>query len=122
MASWEQAQREELRLCMLKLLYEAGRPLRGKTVRSMADDFGHPTTWDGFIRAVKYLRSEHLIYCFPAGLNESQSDVAAAKFVDLLMSASFDSHEGSTFMLKIAPRGAKFIEGNATDVVGVAKP
>src|SRR5262245_19296283 len=116
--SVEQTQREEQRLCLLRILYEAGQALRGRLCRSMMDDLGYPTTWDGFTRVIEYLRAEHLLHCFPEDLRESQNDVAESRFVQLLMNASFDCREATTFKLKIAPRGKRLIEGTE-EVKGV---
>lgn len=116
----DQIEREEKRLCLLRILYESAKAVRGKTCRSLMDDLGYPTGWDEFMKIVEYLRSERLIHVFPPHIADDMTNVAESKYVQMLMSAGFDSAEAAVFMMKIAPRGKHCLEGHEV-VLGVAR-
>jgi len=119
--SIEQLEREECRLRILQILYDAGNALRAKTVRKILDDLSCPMTWDTFMRHVEFLVSELGIRAFPASLANDMNNVEQAKYIRMMKGASFDSSEVSTMMLRIRSLGRSHIEDNAT-ILGVAKP
>lgn len=121
MKNAEQIQNEEIRRCLLVVLYEAGSALRGKTVRSIMDSLNSSTSWDDFLKQGEYLAGEELIRVFPADADSELSDVQQARYISTCKRMNFDSTEAGQIMMRIRQRGRRFMEGNDSSVVGVAK-
>ena len=120
MKSMVQIQQEEDRRALLVVLCEAEDALRARTVRSIMEMYGAPTTWETFMSHVGYLAGEELLRVFPSGTRTELSPVDQAQYIALCKRASYDSAEANQMLLRIRQRGRHFMEGNAPDVKGVA--
>ena len=105
---------------MLVVLYEAGKAIRAKLVRQIMDDLNASTTWDDFVSQLEYLAGEELIRVFPVGADHELSPVEQARYLSLCRRIQWDTPEASCVLVRIRQRGKYFLEGNASDVRGVA--
>ena len=121
MKSPTQIANEELRRTLLVVLYEAGTAIRAKLARQIMDDLNSPTTWDDFVAQLEYLAGEELLRVFPTGVDQELTAVDQAKYLALCRRIQWDSVDANRVMVRIRQRGKHFLEGNADDVVGVAR-
>lgn len=108
---------EQIRRLILTVLEEAQGAVRAKLVHEI---MLIPTTWEDFLAQVEYLAAAELIRIFPARTDAELSPVAQAQYLEMCRRARYDSDHCNKIMVRIRLKGRDFLEGNATDIRGVA--